>query len=272
MSEPRVSFASGTDLATQVAEAVDVLQREGLVVLDDLTDPALLAQAWDEIAIAYPEHATENRAANYGPYEGRHTMPMVIEGTLADKQVLLPKPVAQIARELLDPEFKVDSVGLLVAFPGAPDQARHADAWLFPGTPLDRLLPPFALAFAQPLVPMDETTGRTAFWRGTHRTGTNEPKGEWDYAPEVKPGSAILWDFRVWHAGLANHSAEARPVIFTVLAREWWIEIEPPAAVHYRKLKIARHVLEAFKPKWRQRFRRALVVDPVPMEPAHAEN
>jgi Phytanoyl-CoA dioxygenase (PhyH) len=263
MSEPRVSFAPGTDPATQVAEAVAVLQREGLVVIDDLTDPALLAQAWGEIEANYPDLAKEDRASNYGPYEGRHTMPMVVEGTLADPAVLLPKPVAQIARDLLDPEFKVDSVGLLVAFPGAPDQARHADAWLFPGTPLDRLLPPFALAFATPLVAMDETTGRTAFWRGTHRTGTNEPKGDWDYAPVVQPGSAIIWDFRVWHAGLANNSADPRPVIFTVLAREWWIEIEPPEAVHYDKLKIARDVHAALTPKWQQRFRRAKIVDPL---------
>ena len=166
-----------------------------------------------------------------------------------------------IARTLLDPEFKVDSLGLLVAFPGAPEQKRHADAWLFPGTPLDRLLPPFALAFAQPLVAMDETTGRTAFWCGSHRVGTTAPEGPWDYAPELQPGSAVLWDFRVWHGGLANRSASPRPVIFTVLARDWWIEVEPLAAVHYRKLRLARHVHEAFNPQWRQRFRRALIVE-----------
>lgn len=260
MTEPRVSFAPGTDLDAAVAEAAAVLQREGVVVLDDLTDPALLVRCWGEIEGAYPDLAVEDRASNYGQYEGRHTMPMVIEGTLADKQLLLPPPVARIASALLDPEFKVDSVGLLVAVPGASDQARHADAWLYPKTPLDRLLPPFAIAFAQPLVTMDETTGRTAFWRGSHRTV--EPAGPWDYAPVLKPGSAILWDFRVWHGGLANNSPVPRPVIFSVLAREWWIEIEPPAAVHYKKLKIAREVHDAFSPKWRQRFRRALIVEP----------
>jgi Phytanoyl-CoA dioxygenase (PhyH) len=270
MSEPRVSFATGTDLAAQVAEAVAVLQREGVVVLDDLTDPALLARCWGEIEAAYPDLSVVDRAKNYGPYEGRHTMPMVIENTLAEKAVLLPPPVAQIAITLLDPEFQVDSVGLLVAVPGAPEQKQHADAWLFPKTKLDRLLPPFALAFAQPLVPMDEVTGRTAFWRGSHRA--DRPEGPWDYAPVVNPGSAILWDYRIWHCGLANHSESPRPVIFTTLSREWWVEIEPPAAIDYIKLKLARHVHAAMKPKWRQRFRRALIVDPTPDGTLHAEN
>jgi Phytanoyl-CoA dioxygenase (PhyH) len=255
----RISFADGVDQDVAVAAAIAVLKREGLVVLDDLTDPALLETCWAEIEVKYPDLAQEDRASNYGPYEGRHTMPMVVEDTLADKRILLPPPVARVAIDLLDPQFKVDSVGLLVAFPGAPDQAKHADAWLFPKTPLDRLMPPFAIAFALPLVPMDEETGRTAFWRGSHLTA--EPQGPWDYAPVLQPGSAILWDFRVWHAGLANHTAAPRPVIFTVLAREWWIEIEPPAAVHYKKLKLARHVHDGFAPKWRQRFRRAEIIE-----------
>ena len=270
MTEPRVSFAPGTDLAAQVAAAVAVLQREGVVVLEDLTDPALLARAWGEIASGYPDLAREDRVNNYGPYDGRHTMPMVIAGTLAEKAVLLPPPVAQIAAALLGDTFAVNSVGLLVAFADAPEQPQHPDALLFPGTPLDRVLPPFALAFAQPLLPLDEVTGRTAFWRGSHRTAP--PEGLWDYAPVVRPGSAILWDYRVWHAGLANHSGAPRPVIFATLCREWWVEIEPVAAVQYIKLKLARHVHDAMSPKWRQRFRRALIVDPMPDGNADVEN
>lgn len=259
----RVSFAPEVDPAAAVRAAIRILRREGLVVLDDLIDPGLLARCWTEIEANYPDLAVPNKARNYGPHEGRHCMPMTIAGALAEPAVLLPAPVREIAREMLEPEYKVDSVGLLVAIPGAPDQKRHADAWLFPGTRLDRLLPPFALAFATPLVTVDETNGRTAFWRGTHRTAekTTAPEGPWDYAPALRPGSSIVWDFRVWHAGLANHTAAPRPMIFTVLAREWWIEIEPAVAVDYRKLKLEREVFDGFSAKWRQRFRRALIVD-----------
>ncbi len=263
-TESRVSFAAGVDIDAALAEAEAIFRRDGVVVLDDLVDPALVARCRAEIEATYPHLAETNVAQNYGPYEKRHCMPMVIEGKLADKAILLPPPVAKMAIHMLLPAFKVDSVGLLVAAPGAPDQKRHADAWLYPGTPLDRLLPPFAIAFALPLVTMDESSGRTAFWRGTHRGVGDEPKGDYDFAPVVHPGSAILWDFRVFHGGLANVSDQPRPVIFTVLAREWWIEVEPPEAVHYDKLKIARDVHAAFKPKWQQRFRRAKIVDSAP--------
>lgn len=268
--EPRVSFAADTDHAAALEQAIAILRREGVVVLDDLTDPMLLARCWSEIEAGYPDLETVDRTKNHGPYEGRHTVPLVIDNTLAEEQILLPEPVRNIARDILDAEYKVDTVGLLVALAGSPTQKPHVDGLLFPGTPLNRVTPPFAFAFVQPLVPMTETTGRTAFWRGSHRV--DKPDGSWDFAPEVNPGSAILWDFRIWHCGLANISDASRPVLFTVLAREWWTEDEPPAAIHYKKLSMARHVHDALTPKWKRRFHRARIVDSNISENEHAQN
>ena len=90
---------------------------------------------------------------------------------------------------------------------------------------LDGILPAFALAFSMPLVRMDEVSGRTAFWRGSHRKA--EATGDHDWAPTVEPGSAIVRDFRTKHGGLANTGEAPRPVIFTVLSREWWVEMRP---------------------------------------------
>ncbi|MFM5895598.1 MAG: hypothetical protein ACKOQM_14370, partial [Novosphingobium sp.] len=155
-SEMRVSFAAGVDHAEALDRAEAILRREGVVVLDDLGDPARYQACREELAGAYPGYARPDRTRNYGPYEGRHTMGTVIEHAMADRQLLLPEPVERIAKSLLGPDFMFDSVGLLMAFPGAVDQPRHPDATLFPGTPLDGLLQPFALAFAQPLVEMNE--------------------------------------------------------------------------------------------------------------------
>ena len=260
-SDNRVSFAPDRDRTAAVGEAIAILRRDGVVVLDDLIDPALLAACHTEIAARHPAMSQPDRSSYFGPYVGRHTIPLLVDGPLADPAVLLPKPVARIATELLEHAFKVDSVGLLVAVPGAPDQTAHRDAWLYPREGLDRLLPPFALAFAVPLVTMDETSGRTAFWRGSHRSGsTIAPTTPHDLAPTVHPGSAILWDYRIHHRGLANHGAAPRPVIFSALSREWWVEIDPPEAKNYRKLKLARAVFEGMKPRWQARFSRADVV------------
>lgn len=259
MTDNRVSFAPGTDFDAAILEAQAILEREGVVVLDHLVDPALVARCREEIAAAHPDMARVDRERNYGPYPGRHTVPIVIDRSLAEPDLLLPRPVRRIAAALLGRTYKVDSVGLLVATPQAPDQKRHADATLFPGTELDRLLQPFALAFALPLIAMDEETGRTAFWLRSHR----RPAGnaDHDFAPAVEPGSAILWDYRLHHCGLANRTDRPRPVLYTALARLWWVEMEPPEATRYEKLLLARNVHAAMEPRWQRRFSRARLVD-----------
>ncbi len=259
MSDERVSFAPGVDREAAIEQALTVLRREGVVVLDDLVDPALLARAKAEIEENEPDHARVDPVRNYGPYKGRHTAPMCVQGTLADRAIFLPKPIEKIAIEMLGNNFLVDSMGLLVSLPGAEDQRGHPDGTLFPEVRIEPMLPCFALAFSMPLVPMDEVSGRTAFWRRSHRT--MEAKGEHDYAPVVAPGSAILWDFRTWHCGLANRGERTRPVIYSVFSRYWWVEIHPPVATKYEKFLIARDVYDQFPPKLQRRVGRAKLVD-----------
>lgn len=258
MTGPRISAIAGDDPAAIADRAVALLKREGVVVIDDLVDRARMAECRKHIEHAYPNLADRDRARNYGPYEGRHTMPMRIEGALGDRAIFLPPLIEAIAGQLLSETFLIDSLGLLVAVPGAPDQKRHPDGTLY-HPEIDRLLPPFAIAFALPLVTMDETSGRTAFWRGSHRRAATA--ADHDYAPVVAPGSAILWDFRTVHCGLANRGDRPRPVIFSVLSREWWVEIHPSEAVLYEKLQLARSTRESMQPRLQLRLKRAKLLD-----------
>lgn len=257
MTEPRVSFSAGVDRDAAIDEAMTVFQREGMVVIDDVIDPAHLARCLAEIETVYPDYAKPDRQRNFGPYTGRHTMPLRIDGVLADPPVFLPRTIEKLAARLLGAKFLIDGFGLLVATPDAPEQKRHADATLF--NPLiDRVLPPFAVALAIPLVTMDESTGRTAFWRKSHRS---EPAAAYDYAPTVSPGSVLLWDYRTAHCGLANLTDRPRPVLFVTLSREWWVELEPPEATLYEKLQMTRTAQEALRPRLRYRLNRAKLFD-----------
>jgi ectoine hydroxylase-related dioxygenase (phytanoyl-CoA dioxygenase family) len=252
----RVSLAC-EDSAAALAQAEAVFRRDGVVVLDDLVDPALLARCKAEIEAGYPELDRVDPERNFGSYAGRHTMPLRVEGTLANRAIFLPQPILDFAGALLGKQFMLESLGLLVSLPGAEDQPRHPDALLYTeGT--DRLLPPFAVAFALPLVPMDEVTGTTAFWRGSHRKP--EQTGPYDFAPVVQPGSALLWDFRIFHCGLANRSGAPRPLIYSTLCREWWRETVSIEAKRYEKLVIAREVYDSLGQRLRQAVSRALIV------------
>lgn len=260
VSDNRVSLAADADTETAIATAITILRRDGVVVLDDVVDPARLAACLDEVVARHPDMSVPDRSHYFGPYAGRHTIPLCIDGVLADRDILLPRPVSRIASELLEATFKIDSVGLLVAVPGAGDQAAHRDAWLYPKQGVDHLLPPFALALAMPLVTMDEISGRTAFWRGSHRA-MRAAATPYDLAPTVHPGSVVLWDYRTRHCGLANHGDAPRPVLFSALSREWWVEIDPPEATRYRKLQVDRSAYEQLRPRWQARLSRAFLVD-----------
>jgi ectoine hydroxylase-related dioxygenase (phytanoyl-CoA dioxygenase family) len=47
--------------------------------------------------------------------------------------------------------------------------------------------------------------------------------GSGTYAqPELAAGDAILFDYRLWHAGGANRTEERRPILYHIYARPWF--------------------------------------------------
>ena len=71
--------------------------------------------------------------------------------------------------------------------------------------------------------------GPTEFALGTHRLGYSLPEAlaagaAPAYTPLLAPaGSAVVFDYRVWHRGLPNRQAAAhRHVCYVVVARPWW--------------------------------------------------
>lgn len=233
-------------------------RRDGVVVLDHIVDPETIARCKEEVEADYPDVAQVDRKRNYGPYEGRHTATIVLEKERAKREVLLPRAVERIAERLLGQLFMIDTYGLLVSVPGAPDQKCHPDGSLFPEVDVEYLLPSFALAFSLPLVRQDELSGRTAFWLGSHRRAKVDE--HWDFAPVVEPGSAVLWDFRTRHCGLANRSDRLRPIIYSILSRYWWVEVHPPEAIHYEKFLVREGVREKFDSRLEYCTRRARIV------------
>lgn len=257
--ELRVSFAEGTDQASALESAITILRREGVVVLDDLVDPALLEACRQELIARDPDYATTDRARNLGPYPLRHTAPLVIDGLLSKRKIFAPLPILQISEKLLSSDMVIESLGLLVSLPDAPDQGRHYDGLLYREGEFDRLLPPFALSISLPLVPLDEVSGTTAFWLRSHRSGKAD--GPPDFAPVVPVGSAIVWDFRTIHSGRGNHSGVPRPILFSVHSRDWWMEPKTVTASRYRKLQVARAVYDAFGERMKLLTCRADIID-----------
>ena len=260
MSTPieRVSFAVGIDVDAAISSVVASLKEHGVAVLDHLVDPVLIELCLSEIEADYPDFDRVDHERNFGTYKGRHTLPVVVRGSLADPAIFLSHTVGKIAAKLLGVGCQVDSFGLLVSRIGAPDQSSHADATLFPGTGVDKILPPYALAVAMPLVAMDEVSGTTAFWRGSHH---RQASGDHDFVPIVQPGSLLVWDFRTHHCGLANNGNRMRLVLFSVVSRGWWVEEHPRIATLYRKFRVGRSVHASLSSEAQYRIHRAELVE-----------
>ena len=86
-----------------------------------------------------------------------------------------------------------------------------------------------------PLCDLNEENGPTAFLPGSHQRWTSDaleaeadaPGSSTAGAPailDVDAGDAILFDSRTQHAGGANRSQRARPVLYLVFARPWFDE------------------------------------------------
>mmetsp|Transcript_44044 Transcript_44044/g.138824 ORF Transcript_44044/g.138824 Transcript_44044/m.138824 type:complete len:318 (+) Transcript_44044:89-1042(+) len=150
-----------------------------------------------------------------------------------------------LVRRVLGGDSQLLWSGLIVTEPGTAAQRFHADAppvpravWeehgLLGGLPR-ATLPAHCLTVFVPLVDLRRgLNGPTAFLPGSHHGATAAAMAaEADEAGssagagaaahlEADAGDAILFDYRLFHAGGANRSAARRPIQYFVYARPWY--------------------------------------------------
>lgn len=119
--------------------------------------------------------------------------------------------------------------GVVVALPGAAQQAVHVD-----GKPLfDRddfvPLPPHCLTVFVPLLDLAPHLGPTEFFPGTHLAdpsnydAVSQGKVSGLTFSHALAGDAIIFDYRTRHRGRANTSPEThRPLLYFTYAKPWF--------------------------------------------------
>jgi ectoine hydroxylase-related dioxygenase (phytanoyl-CoA dioxygenase family) len=70
-----------------------------------------------------------------------------------------------------------------------------------------------------PLVEMNESSGTTRTFMGSHRADFDKSAYQ---DPLVPVGSCLLMDYRLLHGGLANRSSKERPILYNVYCRPWF--------------------------------------------------
>ncbi len=120
-----------------------------------------------------------------------------------------------------DVEWEMD-LSVVYSKPGANHQGWHADgghvegdsdpSWNESNSNTTKVADPYAICIFVPLIDLDHIVGFTQFWPGTHKYKelvgfgplAEVAKATWDGT--VRAGEAVVYDYRLIHRGMPNHS------------------------------------------------------------------
>lgn len=233
-------------------------RRDGFLVVPDLFARGRTDELLAQLKVHYPDYlGGELPADHFHVGERRFNAPLRFAPPI-DCADLATQPLLDVLLgSILGQDYVFEALGLISSLPGAPDQHVHRDGGeLFADAGLDGMLPASAVTVVIPLVDMDQTSGRTMFWPGSQRAAKFD-KEQSGVAPEVSAGSLILWDYRIYHGGLANHGDAARPLIYLTACRPFWIDHRNYIPGKNAKLLASRASLDALDDPARARFIRA---------------
>jgi len=280
---------AGWKLSDQhLEDAIRELRVTGYVIFEGVLDSARvreLHRAFMEIFERYVAEIGDNRGK-----QRQGGVPLPIEGTFADPDVIGNPMVLSLLERLLGPDLVCSYFASDTPMPGSEYQPVHRDGKeLFPGVPVT--VPPYMYELNIPLVDFREDNGPTEVWPRTHlladfplleqkrdelrvghgqltvTTGTGRPvsvlasefrnSSVQDFAsslpgqPVLMPaGSFLVRDPRMWHRGTPNRSSEPRPMLSLAYGRPWY---------RFNAVTIGRETYDAWPERVRELFRLACI-------------
>lgn len=237
--------AQGKLDAEQVERAVQAIERDGVVVLEDVVPLPIIETLRDKLL----EDVQKLIARTDGPFNW-------VRGNVQQdpppfppylfREVMVNEYAIQVTHAILGNGLKNGLYSGNTAMPSEERQPVHADlGQLWPRQKTAH--PPYALVVNLPLVDMGPENGSTEIWPGTHLdTSVTMSDGDIKVSveaqearravcpplqPEVKAGSILIRDIRMWHAGMPNRTDRPRPMIAHVHHVSWW----PTGAIKFVK-------------------------------------
>lgn len=250
------NLAEGPLTPEQVKHAADQIRMRGYVVLQEALPIELIERMRDRFDVLLEEYRARtdpNRGAN------RYMMYLPFEPPFADPRVYEHPAVLPILDSLLGPEMLCTYFSSDTPLPGADYQRVHSDTQLlFPDTTLS--LPVYAVVLNIPLVDSSEENGSMEIWPG----GTHLMPGPMDLASlaptlpsqrlNVKAGSIVLRDARMWHRGTPHRGTRSRPNMALVYTRRWYRFEQKP-------FTLTRSAYDSLSERARSMFRHNVIVD-----------
>jgi tetratricopeptide (TPR) repeat protein len=201
-----------------------LFERYGTLQIDNAFPVETIARLHDEFMrryAAYFREADHPDALYLG--DKRYMLTVDLEEPFSDEQVVGAPMVLPIIRAILGEQCVLGAFTAVISLPGSNIQRLHKDhPPLFPDSEWHHTLPPFAIQITIPLVPLNEQTGTTRYYKGSHRVPSDECEALGAQDPVAPLGSCVIHDYRVAHRGLGNRSEQVRPILTLIFNRRWF--------------------------------------------------
>lgn len=231
---PKISFSPERSPSEEAINEAEALFREqGTLFLQGAFDRCLIEKVSAACAQRYQSlSGKELRKRDAMVGERRYMVTVDIKKPFSSPALYANSNLMPLLERLLSPHLRIVSFGIVVALPGAENQAIHLDhPPLFGLQESVNELPVWATTLVVPLVELNDEIGPTAIWPRTHTSPDRIERLEQlmatpDYSlaerPNTQLGDAYLMDYRLIHGGLANLSQQVRPILYLVYGRPWF--------------------------------------------------
>lgn len=206
-------------------KAVDLFKDNGFLLIENAFSPAYVKNLHAGYINRYKRYFKDRNYSDANEVAPlRYQVTVEVKPPFNDSRLYANPLVFPILQQLLGDNCTLDGFGSVVSLPGAREQTNHRDnPALFKDESVDEALPSYAITYYVPLIDLNELTGTTRMWLGTHRVWDEEASKSMPYVdPPAPVGSCYLMDYRLRHAGLANRSDLVRPLMYLVYKRPWW--------------------------------------------------
>lgn len=237
-------------------------RRDGYLAIADVFPPRRIAELLAHLKREYPASVGAAPPDDHFKVGNRRFITPIRFAAPFDCGDIAGHPLlGGLLNGILGAGWVFEAFGVTCSMPGAEAQHIHRDGGvLFPESGIDKVLPASAVTIMIPLVDMDEVSGSTMFWPGTHRMvlKQGEDAGQVEaVTPVIPAGGLALWDFRVRHGGRPNLGSEPRPLLYFTACRPYWIDHLNFVPGQNAKLVAARDALDSLDAGLRARFIRA---------------
>ncbi|HKJ17498.1 MAG TPA: phytanoyl-CoA dioxygenase family protein [Xanthomonadales bacterium] len=221
----------------QIQQSAHHYRLNGCLVMEDSFDPdgvrAMQSDFFENYA-SKDREVVEKTCLKVGVE--RYMFSVKLRKPWLDPRIYAAPMVLPIVQELLGKDCILQSVGVVCAYPGAEMQHVHRDhpPLFAEAGGLNAFFPPYALHVVIPLIDLDDETGTTALWEGSHRIKSAQQEARWSekelrqlkgaILPKPKIGDCYFMDYRLRHTGTPNRSDRPRPILYLVYSRRWFLD------------------------------------------------